>query len=214
MIKEHELYNRADIFESVDEFNGISKHLITYPKAHPKEALASNNITLAVLKFFIAMTEAKRVLEIGSYAGNSALVMAEAMSSAGTIHTIEKGEEFAALAESNININKHKPDIYVLNFDALKLLDVYTLQKPKFDLIFLDADKQNYPKYFYPLLKLLRRDGLLIVDDVLFGGQVLLETPRDPKAVGCQEILRLAREGINPRLLLPVGNGMLIVQKI
>lgn len=213
MIKEHELYSNPKVFEAVDDFNGRSTQNITYPKEHPPEELASNNITLAVLKFLVASIDAKRVLEIGTYAGNSALVMAEAMPSVGIIHTIEKGAEFAELAKSNISKNRHKPEIYVLNHDALSLLDVYTLQKPKFDLIFLDADKQNYPYYFYPLLRLLRRDGLLVVDDVLFNGEALEDTPENPKAFGCRQLLELAQDSVHNKVLLPVGNGMLIVQK-
>lgn len=127
----------------------------------------------ALLRLLVQLTGASRILEIGLFTGYSALSMAEVLPEGGTIISCELDEQNASVARSFMERSPHGDKINIVMGPALESLA--TLEGP-FDLVFLDADKENYCAYYDRVLPLLRPGGLLIADNVLWSGRVL-----DPK---------------------------------
>jgi caffeoyl-CoA O-methyltransferase len=163
------------------------------------------------LKLLAGSIGARRILEIGTFTGYSALSMAEGMAPGGTLITLELDEEHAKVARANIAASPLAGRIEVREGPALETLA--TLE-PGFDLVFIDADKAGYPAYFEEALRLLAANGLIVLDNMLRGGHVL---DADVREAGT-----LAIQGLNDRLvndprvevvLLPVRDGVSLVRR-
>src|SRR5271165_4224091 len=206
--------NEAALFEFICNFNGFSDYSdldLEVPENTPITTMASNPITIQFLQFLIRTNDIKSILEIGTYIGISAIKMALVAPLTATIFTIEKGEEFAKLARANFK--RYIPytcPIELYNDDALPILDKFFAQR---DLIFLDADKENYDKYLEKLVPLLAPGGFIVVDDVLFHGDVLNKEPTTAKGKGCKRLLEAARTLPLAKVLLPLANGILLLRK-
>ena len=122
------------------------------------------------LEFLVFATGARRILEIGTFTGYSALSMAAALPPDGRIITCEFDPKRAAMARSHFDASPHSDAIEVKVGPALE--SIATLDGP-FDLVFIDADKSNYSNYFEAVLPKLADDGLIAADNTLWSGQVL-----------------------------------------
>jgi caffeoyl-CoA O-methyltransferase len=163
------------------------------------------------LKLLAGITAARRVLEVGTFTGYSAISMAEGMAAGGTLITLEVDPEHARVARANIAASGYSDRIEVLEGPALRSL---SRLEPVFDLVFIDADKDGYPAYFEEALRLLAPNGLIVLDNVLRGGRVLEPNIRESGTVAIQ--------GLNDRLvddprvevvLLPVRDGVSLVRR-
>jgi predicted O-methyltransferase YrrM len=166
----------------------------------------------AFLAMLVRLTGARRVLEVGLFTGYSALAMAEALPSDGMIISCEIDRDVAALALSFLDRSEHGHKVAVKVGPALETIAGLPQDLP-FDLAFLDADKENYPAYYRAVLPLLRPGGLLIADNVLWGGAVIL--PRHPKARALAEFNRIV--GGDPRVesvMLTVRDGITLTRKL
>jgi caffeoyl-CoA O-methyltransferase len=137
--------------------------------------IASHPIQAKLLSMLVAMTRARRVLEVGTFTGHATLEMASMLPEDGSIVTIdnfEADENAREIATNAFRAHKHSDRIELLEMDALSALDVVT---GPFDLIFVDADKPNYENYYEKIIGdgLLARDGVLLIDNTLWGGRVL-----------------------------------------
>ncbi len=134
------------------------------------------------LETLVWLSGARRILEIGCFTGYSALSMAAALPPDGTIATCELDPERAAMARRHFDASPWASQIRILEGPALE--SIAGLEGP-FDLIFIDADKANYPNYYEATLPLLADRGLLVADNVLWSGRVLDETDQsdDTKAI-------------------------------
>ena len=151
---------------------------------------------------------AKRILEIGTFTGYSALMMASALPEDGQLITCEVSPEAEAIARRFFAESPHGRKIDLRMGPALETLE--TLEGP-FDLAFVDADKENYPRYYDAVTERLRPGGLLVVDNVLWSGEVL--DPRDGAARAIHELNERAQS--DPRVenvLLTVRDGMLLAR--
>lgn len=177
------------------------------------EDMASSPIGLRFLKMVVKMTAAKRVFEIGTFIGLSAMTMAQAMPEDGHLVTIEKFDHFADIARENFKRNGLDGKIKLLQGDAFELIDKMHNEKP-FDIIFIDGNKERYAHYFKVMEPHLREGGLAIIDDSLFHGDVLNTHPRSEKGRGVKEFLDVAAELKDwLRLLVPIGNGVMLMIK-
>lgn len=161
------------------------------------------------LRLLVKMLSAKRVLEVGTYTGYSALMMASALPPDGALETLEVDPAHAAVARRYITESPHGHKIRIRMGAALETLS--RLEGP-FDLAFLDADKENYPRYYERLVELLRPGGVLVVDNVLWSGRVL--APRDEETRAIDELNRRASK--DPRVepvLLTLRDGVLVARK-
>jgi caffeoyl-CoA O-methyltransferase len=162
-----------------------------------------------LLRLLVRMTGAERILEVGTFTGYSALMMASALPPKGELVTLERDPVAEAVARRYFAESEHGSKITLLLGAALDTLR--TLSGP-FDFAFLDADKQNYPRYYERILELLGPGGVLAVDNVLWSGRVL--DPQDEETRAIHELNERARR--DPRVevvLLTVRDGVLLVRK-
>lgn len=176
-------------------------------------SLGSDLTTLHFYQFLIRQSGATAVLELGAFVGVSTLYLAEAVGRRGHVTTVEFGDEFCEIAASNFANNSVGKHIDLIQGDALTVLT--SMREKRFDMIFMDAAKQDYGKMLEPALELLCPHGFLIVDDILYHGDALNPTPVSDKGKGIHDILN--RVKALPleykKVLLPIGDGILIISK-
>jgi len=164
----------------------------------------------AFLKMMTQLVQATRVLEIGMFTGYSALCFAEALPVEGTVVTCEIDEESAALARQYFARSPSGKKIEVRMGPAL---DTMRDLKGPFDLIFIDADKINYVNYYRRALDLVSPRGVILVDNVLWDGNVLQEPAPDENTAAIQELNRVVVA--DPRVtavLVTVRDGILVIR--
>jgi caffeoyl-CoA O-methyltransferase len=164
----------------------------------------------AFLKMMTQLARATRVLEIGMFTGYSALCFAEALPVEGTVLTCEVDEESAALARLYF---ARSPIGKKIDIRMGPALDTMKHLKGPFDLIFIDADKINYVNYYRRALDLVSPRGLILVDNVLWDGDVLKQPPPDEKTAAIQELNRVV--SADPRVtavLVTVRDGILVIR--
>jgi caffeoyl-CoA O-methyltransferase len=161
------------------------------------------------LKLLARMTGAKRVLEIGTFTGYSALSMAEGMPEDGKVVTCEIEPAHAAVAQRYFDASPFGKKIGIRMGPALETLAA--LEGP-FDLAFIDADKENYPAYYERVVDLIRPGGLILVDNTLWSGLVL--KPHDRESVAIDALnKRIAKDDRVENVLLTVRDGLQVVRK-
>ena len=164
----------------------------------------------AFLKMMVQLVRATRVLEIGMFTGYSALSMAEALAEGGRVTTCDIDPQPAALAQKYFARSPHGRKIEVRMGPALETL--HGLTGP-YDLIFIDADKVNYIDYYRRALDLVAPEGAILIDNVLWNGDVLIQPPPDRSTAVIQELNRLVAQ--DPRVtcvLATIRDGLMIVR--
>lgn len=164
----------------------------------------------AFLKMMTKLVGAKRVLEIGMFTGYSALCFAEAMPDDGTILTCEINEKSAAMARRYFGQVPVGKKISIRMGPALDTMRTLT---GLFDVIFIDADKTNYLHYYRRSLDLLAPNGVIIIDNVLWSGEVLKQPPPDESTAAIQDLNRTVSS--DPRVtavLVTIRDGVLVVR--
>ena len=149
--------------------------LVTAEKCPQWADIASSSLQAAFLSMIVGMTHARRALEIGTFTGHATLTIAAALPEDGTITTIDNfvaDETAREIATSAFEASSYRRKISLLEMDALSALDRVGRG---YDLIFIDADKPNYKNYFDKIIGegILHPDGVLLVDNTLWGGRVL-----------------------------------------
>lgn len=160
-----------------------------------------------LLSLLSKLTNPKNILEIGTYTGYSALCLAEGLQKDGELHTIDYNEELFDFQTKYFERSAYKNQIFQYSGDALEIIPSLDL---KFDLVFIDADKQQYPDYFMAIIDKMNSGGLIISDNVLWSGKVL-EQPKaddlDTKAV--LEYNQLLKDDQRiETIILPVRDGL------
>lgn len=131
-----------------------------------------------ILSLLVGISGARRILEIGTLAGNSAIWMARALPAGGTLLSLEREEKHAALARGFIEKAGLADRVTIRVGPALDSLAALT-QEPSFDLVFIDANKDDYPAYLEWALRLTRPGSLILADNVIRNGAVLETDPTD-----------------------------------
>lgn len=165
-----------------------------------------------VLSMFSKMMQPTRVLEIGAYTGYSALCFAEGLAEDGEVHSIEINKELNVIQDKYWKLAKMENRIKRFNGAAL---DILPELNDSYDIIFMDADKENYPEYYEHTLRLLRSGGMLLVDNVLWSGKVTSEVKKhDPETKALQELNRIITEDDRvSNVLLPIRDGIMMAMK-
>ncbi len=165
----------------------------------------------AFLKMMTQLVGATRVLEIGMFTGYSALCFAEALPEDGRVITCEINEQSAALARHYIAQTPVGKKISIRMGPALDTMRTFT---GSFDLIFIDADKTNYLNYFRRSLDLLAPNGVILIDNVLWSGEVLKQPPPDESTAAIQELNRtVANDPRVTAVLVTIRDGILVVRR-
>jgi predicted O-methyltransferase YrrM len=173
--------------------------------------MLSGHLQGRVLSMLSKLISPFNILEIGTYTGYSALCLAEGMKESGELHTIDINEELHDLQRKYFDKSGYGSNIIQHTGDALEIIP--QLDK-KFDLVFIDADKQNYPAYLEMILPLLSSGSVIISDNVLWSGKVVEPVKEDD--LDTKALLRYNRMlNEDPRLesvLLPIRDGLTITR--
>ena len=161
------------------------------------------------LHLIIKISNIKNVLEIGTFTGLSALSIALALPEDGKLTALDKNEETNKVALSFFKKANQNHKIETIIKPALESLD--DLKNSKFDMIFIDADKMNYKEYYERSLNLMDKGGLIIVDNVLWHGEVADEDNLDKYTVNIREFNSyVANDKRVEQIIVPLGDGMTV----
>lgn len=175
--------------------------------------MCSGHIQGRLLKMLTAMIKPKRILELGTFSGYSALCMAEALDEDASLDTIEVSDELEDFIRENLASSPHGKKVTLHIGDALQIMQSW--QPATFDLIFIDADKRKYVDYFLLARDLLKPGGFIIADNTLWDGHVLEDNPRSPQTRGIQAFNDLvASDPSFETVIIPLRDGLTILRKI
>ena len=161
------------------------------------------------LHLIIKTSNIKNVLEIGTFTGLSALSIALALPDDGKLIALDKDKETNKIAVSFFKKANLTNKIQTIVKPALDSLD--ELKNSKFDMVFIDADKMNYKEYYERSLKLINKGGLIIIDNVLWHGEVADENNLDKYTVNIREFnLYVSNDNRVEQIILPLGDGMTV----
>ena len=165
------------------------------------------------LHLIIKTSNIKNVLEIGTFTGLSALSIALALPDDGKLIALDKDKETNKIAVSFFKKANLTNKIQTIVKPALDSLD--ELKNSKFDMVFIDADKMNYKEYYEKSLKLLDKGGLIIVDNVLWHGEVADEDNLDKFTVNIRDFnTYVANDKRVEQIIVPLGDGMTVCRVI
>ncbi len=174
--------------------------------------MLSGSVQGKFLQMVSFLLRPKRILEIGTFTGYSALCLADGLQPDGMLDTIEVDEELESVILENIKGAPTESQIRLHIGDAMKLVLEFN---DSYDLIFLDADKNRYPEY-YPLLKAkLRKGGFLLADNVLWSNKVLDNQINDIETVAIRQFNSLVSSDLEvEQVLLPLRDGLMVIRKL
>lgn len=167
-----------------------------------------------LMALLLKLSQARRVLEIGTFTGYSALWMAEALPKKGKLVACDVSEEWTAIAKHYWQQAGVAHKIELRIGPALTTLEDLIQQKvSEFDFAFIDADKINNENYFECCMKLVRKNGIIAIDNVFRGGKVC-QADRTSKAIVAQRALtkKLQRDGRIDLSVVPIGDGLLLAR--
>jgi caffeoyl-CoA O-methyltransferase len=171
--------------------------------------MLSGHLQGRVLSMISHLMQPKTILEIGTYTGYSALCLAEGLADGGKLITIDKNEELEEKVKKYFESFSGKIDYRIGN-----ALDILPSLTELFDLVFIDADKSNYAKYFDLVVEKVRPGGLILADNVLWSGKVLDRRPdADTNAIiSFNEKIQNDKRVEN--VLLPIRDGIMMIRKL
>lgn len=163
-----------------------------------------------LLQMLVKISGAKRVFEIGTFTGFSALIMAEGLPEDGELITCETKKEHAAFARRYFRRSPHGKKIRLKTGPAIKTLK--SISDKSMDFIFIDADKTSYPLYYSEGMRILRKGGLIAADNVLWGGKVLRPDDDESRAIALFNDM-VKNDSRAEKVFLPVRDGVYLIRK-
>ncbi len=161
------------------------------------------------LHLIIKISNIKNVLEIGTFTGLSALAISLALPEEGKLIALDKNEETNKIALSFFRKASQEHKIETIIKPALETLE--ELKNKKFDMIFIDADKMNYKQYYEKSLGLINQGGLIIIDNVLWHGEVADEKKNDKFTLNIREFNEfVSNDNRVEQVIIPLGDGMTV----
>jgi len=175
--------------------------------------MLSGHLQGRILSMFSHMIQPKRILEIGTYTGYSALCLAEGLTPDGKLITMDINEELEDRVQRYINDSDYSSQI---DFHVGNALEIIPTLEDELDLVFIDADKPNYSNYFDLVIDKLRTGGIIIADNVLWSAKVLdpeqLANDEDTKALH-EFNEKMQQDSRVENVLMPVRDGLMVVRK-
>jgi caffeoyl-CoA O-methyltransferase len=187
----------------------LARH--TYLKeVHPR--MLSGHIMGSFLTLISKLVSPSLVLEIGTYTGYSAICMARGLAPGGKLITIEANDELRETATSFFRKAKMEESIELINGDARVI--VKDLKGP-FDLVFIDANKEEYSEYYNLVIDKVKPGGLILTDNVLWGGKVLESKGADASTRAIRNFNTMVTEDNRvENLILPIRDGLMVIKKM
>ena len=158
------------------------------------------------------MIQPRRILEIGTFTGYSALCLAKGLTNDGQLHTIELREADAQRARSYFDRSVYATQIISHTGHAAAIIP--TIEET-WDLVFIDADKPAYIEYFNLIFPRLRKNGFILADNIFFHGQVLEENVKGKSAIGIRAFNKFIRERNDiEKVVLTIRDGLYLIRKL
>ena len=202
------------ITSHIDDESVVLKELNRYTNINIlRPRMLSGHIQGQILKMFCRMIDPVNILEIGTFTGYSAISMAEGLSSPDAhINTIEINDEMRPTIERFIKKAGFTDRITLHIGNALEIIP--SLNK-KFDLVFIDADKREYPNYYRMVLPMLNTGGYIIADNILWNGKVVEPVDEtDEYTKGILEFNKIVKEDKSfEKVILPFRDGLFVIRK-
>ena len=171
--------------------------------------MLSGHLQGRVLSMISHMIQPQRILEIGTYTGYSALCLAEGLARGGKLITIDINEELEEKVKRHFASWENKIEHKIGN-----AIDIVPSLNEMFDLVFIDADKTNYARYFDLVFDKVRAGGFILADNVLWSGKVLSKNPdNDTKAIIAFN-QKIQRDSRVENVLLPIRDGIMTIRKL
>jgi caffeoyl-CoA O-methyltransferase len=179
---------------------------------HAESVMLSGHLQGKLLEMISCMIRPKRILEIGTFTGYSALCLAKGLTEDGQLHTLELRETDAAKAQIYFSRSHFAEKIISHTGNALEII-------PKldetWDLVFIDADKPAYIEYFNLVLPRVRKNGFILADNIFFHGQVLEENVTGKSAKGIQAFNDFIKERNDiEKCVLTIRDGLYLIRKL
>jgi caffeoyl-CoA O-methyltransferase len=172
--------------------------------------MLTGTIEARFLEFIVYMTGARRILELGTFSGYSAISMAAALPSGGRIDTCEVEEEHAAVARRYIEEAGYADRISIHLGPAL---DTLGRLEGEFDFVFIDADKENYVNYYEAVLPRLSERGLIAADNTLWSGRVIEEAEQEESTLAIRTFNDHLRDDVRVvSVMLSVRDGVTLIR--
>lgn len=176
---------------------------------HPQ--MLSGKVQGQFLSMISQMIRPERILEIGTFTGYSAYCLSKGLQEGGRLVTIEVNEELEEMVRSFFNKAGIANKTELMIGDALEILPG---MKEEFDLVFIDANKEHYPDYYELCMKILKKGGFLVADNVLWGGKVIEASNQDESTRKLHEFNQLVQEDARvENVFLTIRDGLLLLIK-
>jgi predicted O-methyltransferase YrrM len=177
-----------------------------------KPRMLSGHLQGRFLSFISQLINPEFILEIGTYTGYSALCLAEGLKTGGKLFTIEANEELESIIRKNISLAKKNESIELILGQAHEEINKIP---HNFDLVFIDADKHNYERYYDLILEKVKVGGVIITDNVLWDGKVADLTKNDATTLALRKFnKKLKEDNRTQQVLLPIRDGLFVSRKI
>ncbi len=192
--------------EVLAELNRETNLKVLYPR------MLSGHLQGRILSMISRMVQPRRILEIGTYTGYSALCMAEGLAEGGKVITIDIDAELEDMVLKYAQKAGLADKIEMLVGNAM---DIIPQLDETLDLVFIDADKYNYSNYFDLVLPKLRKGGFIMADNVLWSGRVLDAHTSDKETLGLRNFVQhVSNNKEVMQVLMPVRDGIMLIQKL
>lgn len=193
--------------------DALLKEVSAFTYATSREPhMLSGHLQGQLLSMISHMIRPRRILEIGTFTGYSALCLAKGLSEDGLLHTIEFKEEQAHQAKQFFDKSENATRIILHQGNAL---DIIPGIDETWDLVFIDADKPGYVEYFNLVLPKLRQNGFILADNVFFHGQVLEQNPTGKNAKAIESFNEYIRKRTDiERVMLTIRDGLFLIRKL
>jgi len=198
------------------QLNPIQKEIILYNETLGDIKRMQVSISQChFLHLIIKTSKIKKILEIGTFTGLSSLTMSLALPDNGKLIALDKNVKTSEVAKKFFKKAKQENKIKTIIKSALESLHDLKKKNEKFDLIFIDADKENYINYFNESLDLICKDSLIVIDNVLWHGEVIDKTRQDKLTVGIREFnTHVNNDKRVENLIIPLGDGLTVCRKL
>lgn len=195
------------------EEDALIREVREYTEAnHSESQMLSGHLQGKVLEMISYMIRPKKILEIGTFTGYSALCLAKGLTENGELHTLELREVDAQLARSYFNRSKYASQIISHTGNALELIPTLNFE---WDLVFIDADKPAYIEYFNLVLPRVRKNGFILADNIFFHGEALEANPKGKSAKGIKAFNEFIHNCTDiEKVILTIRDGLFLIRKI
>ena len=198
------------------ELTTVQKEIIAYNNSLGEIKRMQISISQChFLHLIVKISNIKKILEIGTFTGLSGLTMSLSLPSDGKLVSLDKNAERNNIASNFFKKAKQESKIKIITGSALESISNFKKKKQKFDLVFIDADKENYKNYYNESLDLIEKNGLIIVDNVLWHGEVADTKNQEKLTIIIREFNSyINKDKRTENLIIPIGDGFAVCREL